>query len=59
MKRLIALRDCIFREPFPGSLAVAHINRSSQKSPSERNHHLHLRKKKKLKIMQLTLSIQS
>lgn len=35
IKHLVALRDCIFREPFPGNLAVAHINRS-QKSSTRR-----------------------
>lgn len=32
MKHSVALRDCIFREPFPGNLTVTHINRRFQKS---------------------------
>lgn len=48
MKYLVDLRDCMLREPFSGSLTVAHINRS-QKSYSKRGFATsNLEKKKKI-----------
>jgi len=58
MKHSFALRGCFFREPFPGSLTVAHVNRRSQKSCSVRaTSTSEQRKKTNHNIMQPTLSI--